>query len=153
MNPLFILAQAKLESDTAWLAEMFDGILSDGERENLREMRELAKMRIDVRIRSMREAREIYERAKFAMEEAIAAKKKACDAYDEAVLALSEDEDDDWETAFKKARKFERIENEFLEAEAVIEAARKASDAALVRVQWELREAQRMGYTTPDEEK
>jgi len=140
-----------LESDTALLVEMFDGILSDGERKKLREMRELAKARIDVRIRSMREAREIYERAKYALDAAITAKQQASKAYDEAMLELNDDEDDDWETAAKKARKFDKIEQEFLDADAEIEKRQKETDSAFKRVNWELREAQRMGYTTPDE--
>jgi hypothetical protein len=148
-----ISPRATLESDTLLLVEMFDGILSDGEREKLREMRELAKTRIDVRIRSMREVREIFDRAKYALDAAITAKQQASAAYDAAMLELNDDEEDDWEAAAKKARKFEKIEQEFLNADSEIEKARKVYESAMKRVNWELREAQRMGYTTPDDPK
>jgi hypothetical protein len=101
----------------------------------------------------MKEAREIFDRAKYALDAAITAKKQASDAYEEAMLALADDDDDDWETASKKARKFEKIEAEFLEADSVIADARKAYESAMKRVNWELREATRMGYTTPDDPK
>ena len=133
-------------SDIAALA-VFDGILSDGEREKLREMRELAKIRIDVRIKSMREARDIYDRAKEALDAAIVAQAQIRVTYDEAVLAYADDEDDDWETASKKAYKFEKIEAEFLEADKEIARARKKWNTASLRVKWELGEAQKMGYT------
>jgi ribosomal protein L11 methylase PrmA len=139
--------RATLDSDTALLVAMFDGILSDGEREKLREMREIARTRIDVRIKSMREARDILDRAKHALDEAIVEKARLGVTYDEAMLTLNDDEDDDWETASKKAFKFEKIEAEFLAADDEVEKARKKYNTAMVRVQWELREAERMGYT------
>jgi hypothetical protein len=140
-----------LDSDIAALA-MLDGILSDGEREKLREMRELAKARIDVRIKSMREAREILDCAKKALDEAIVEKARLGVTYDEATLAFADDEDDDWETASKKAFKFEKIEAEFLSADAEVAKARKKLNKAWIKVQWELREAQRMGFTSDEKE-
>jgi hypothetical protein len=145
-NPARTIPPPGFISDIAALC-VLDGILSDGEREKLREMRELAKMRIDVRINSMREARDILDRAKHALDEAIVEKARIGVTYDEAVLALADDEDDDWETASKKAFKLEKIEAEFLSADGEVEKARKKYSTARVRVSWELREAQKMGYT------
>jgi len=145
-NPARTIPPPGFISDIAALF-VFEGILSDGEREKLREMRELAKLRIDVRIKSMREARDIYDRAKEALDAAIVAKAQISATYDEAVLSLADDEDDDWETAAKKAHKFEKIEAEFLEADNEIARAREKWNSASIRVQWELREAQKMGYT------
>jgi hypothetical protein len=138
-----------LDSDIAALA-MLDGILSDGEREKLREMREIAKVRIDVRVRSMREAREILEGAKKALEEAIVEKARLSVTYDEGMIAFAEDDEDDWETAAKKALKFEKVEAEFLAADGEVTKARKKLNKAWNKVQWELREAQRMGFTSDD---
>jgi hypothetical protein len=140
-----------LDSDIAALA-MLDGILSDGEREKLREMREIAKVRIDVRVRSMREAREILDGAKKALDEAIVEQARLSVTYDEAMLAFADDEEDDWETASKKAFKFEKIEAEFLSADAEVAKARKKLNKAWTKVQWELREAQRMGFTSDEKE-
>jgi translation elongation factor P/translation initiation factor 5A len=139
-----------LDSDIAALA-MLDGILSDGEREKLREMREIAKVRIDVRVRSMREAREILEAAKKELDEAIVEKARLSVTYDEAMLAFADDEDDDWETASKKAFKFEKVEAEFLSADGEVAKARKKLNKAWIKVQWELREAQRMGFADDKE--
>jgi hypothetical protein len=142
--------RAALDSDTALLVDMFDGILSDGEREKLRELRELAKARMDVRVRSMKETRELFDRAKSAYEAAIAEKKAAIEAYDESTLELAPDDDDDWETASKKNKKLEKIEAEFLEADSKIEKARKEYLWAGKRVDWELREGRLRGYIDED---
>lgn len=146
MNTRAGIIPQPLSSDIAALC-VLDGILSDGEREKLREMRELAKARIEVATKSMREAREMLQGAKKELDEAIVEKARLGVVYDEAMLALADDDEDDWETASKKAFRFEKIESEFLSADGEVEKARKKLRTAWIKVQWELREAQRMGYT------
>jgi hypothetical protein len=117
---------------------MFDGVLSDGEREKLRkskedqiEMQNLAKMRLDARSDSMEQAGKL-------LREARARNEAARHAYEEALVRLAPDDDDDYPTELEKIEKFELIEHEYIKAGRLYLAA-------VVRVAWELRDADQQG--------
>jgi hypothetical protein len=120
------------------LTVMFDGVLSDGERERLRkikadatELHLLAETRIIVRTRSLedsnkrlREARDRNDAARIA--------------YENGMIVNAEDEDDDYVTELDKRETREKIEEEY------ITAGREYRNA-LQRAGWELREADKWG--------
>lgn len=76
------------------------------------------------------------EAAKRRLKEAQAVMVAADKLYHESLITLAEDERDDLNTAREKAEKFERIEAEF-------SAAVEIYNAALVRCEWEERQAKR----------
>lgn len=109
---------------------VLEGILSDGEREKLRELRELAEVRIDTHKVSLEEANQRLQAARVRND-------KAAAAYREALIHLQPDPDDDIHAESEKAQKFEKIEAEYLEAGA-------AYRTAVLRAGWELRESQKL---------
>lgn len=120
------------------LAVMFDGVLSDGEREWLRkikadatELHLLAETRIITGTRSLEDSN---KRLRDADERNDAARI----AYENGLIANAEDDDDDYVTEMEKREKREQIEAEYI-------AAGREYQNALRRVGWELREADRWG--------
>jgi uncharacterized protein (DUF2344 family) len=82
-----------------------------------REIVETATMRIGVRIESLDQAQKWYTQTR--------------QLFLDAIVSLTDDPHDDFETAFQKARKLDAIETDF--------------ESASNRLNFELREAQKMG--------
>src|SRR5437868_6760163 len=95
---------------------VFEGILSDGERDKLRDLRAVAEMRIETRIKSLREARTLLDRTQSNLEAAQASKIVITKIYEEALIKLAEDDDDDFVTAAEKAAKWAEVEEDYLSA-------------------------------------
>jgi DNA gyrase/topoisomerase IV subunit A len=109
-----------------------DGILSDGEKRKLLELKKQANEivatvtdRIEITVSSLDASRRRFEDARRT---AIA----AGNLYHEALIALAEDEDDDFVTALGKVEKFEQIEAEYLDSGVMYRTA-------LNRLGWELK--------------
>jgi hypothetical protein len=88
---------------------------------------EMGELRIETAIDSLYASRRRFEEARLH-----AAAADRC--YHEALLCLAEDDDDDFDTARAKSEKLERIEQEFIAANVVLERALK-------RAEWEIGEA------------
>lgn len=120
------------------LAVMFDGVLSDGEREKMRKIKEdaaelldLAETRIITRTKSLEDSNK-------RLRDARARNEAARLAYETGLIANAPDDDDDYPTELDKLEKFEIIEAEYI-------AAGHEYQNALQRAGWELREADRWG--------
>jgi hypothetical protein len=98
-----------------------------------REEEELLNVRAGALVSSLQASKKRFEE-KRAIDEA------ARHCYDEACL-LDTENDDDWEAAREAIGKLERIEQEYIDAAAL-------RQSALLRLGWEMREAQRAGIIT-----
>ena len=105
----------------------------------------LESKRIEILSLSLADTRARLTRARADLDNARAEAIAAAAAYQDALIKYADDEDDDFETSIEKARKFERIEAEYVEAPAKIAAAEKIYEEACTRVAWELAQAKKAG--------